>query len=291
MGNRFLTSLAATLGLVLTLGVAPLLGQATGQGQKAGFAGSDACMSCHEDTGKAYQATLHSKVGTSCESCHGAGKAHVDSGGDKALIKSPKTLKNPEVTAICTTCHTRGGQTHWAGSMHESHDVSCVNCHSPHPAGRALKAQLRKPQIELCTSCHLQKKAALMRSGHMPMREGKVNCTDCHNPHGSPYERQLLQPTVNENCYTCHADKRGPFLYEHPPVRENCLNCHDAHGSIHDQMLKVKMPLLCQQCHIGTRHPGQLHTLRDRYAFNKGCVDCHPKIHGSTHPTGQRFWR
>ena len=32
----------------------------------------------------------------------------------------------------------------------------------------------------------------------------------------------LKEASVNDNCYKCHAEKRGPFLWEHPPVRENC---------------------------------------------------------------------
>ena len=72
------------------------------------------------------------------------------------------------------------------------------------------------------------RRAQLQRSSHMPFREGKVTCTSCHNPHGTPIRKQLFRATVNENCYSCHAERRGPFLWEHPPVMENCANCHEA---------------------------------------------------------------
>jgi DmsE family decaheme c-type cytochrome len=101
----------------------------------------------------------------------------------------------------------------------------------------------------------------------------------------------LLQTSVNQNCYTCHAEKRGPYLWEHAPVRENCLNCHDAHGTINEKMLKVKQPLLCQQCHQTSSHPGPAYPSMSRYAFNQGCMHCHPTIHGSVHPSGNRFFR
>jgi DmsE family decaheme c-type cytochrome len=171
--------------------------------------------------------------------------------------------------------------------------VSCLSCHNPHPKGAAPKSLLIKPEFELCTTCHLQKKAALMRSSHMPMREGKMTCTSCHNPHGTPYPKQLLQVSVNQNCYTCHAEKRGPFLWEHPPVRENCLNCHDAHGTVNDYLLKAKQPVLCIQCHNGfaSGGMGNAHAARDRYTLNQSCLNCHPMIHGSTHPQGNRFKR
>ena len=106
-----------------------------------------------------------------------------------------------------------------------------------------------------------------------------------------PNDKMLLQTSVNQNCYTCHAEKRGPYLWEHAPVRENCLNCHDAHGTINEKMLKVKQPLLCQQCHQTSSHPGPAYPSMSRYAFNQGCMHCHPTIHGSVHPSGNRFFR
>jgi DmsE family decaheme c-type cytochrome len=287
MGKRVLVLLATSVGLALSVGFAHLAGPSA---PAQGFAGMDACISCHEDTVKSVKATAHGASAASCESCHGNAKEHIAAGGDPSKMRSYKKLSAKEASATCQTCHSNAGQAHFAGSAHDNRDVSCVTCHNPHPKGKPAKGLLSKPQFELCTTCHLQKKAALMRSGHMPMREGKMNCTSCHNPHGNTNDKQLLQSSVNANCYSCHAEKRGPFLFEHAPVRENCLNCHDAHGSIHDNLLKVKQPVLCQQCHIGTRHPGQIH-VNDRYSYAQGCLNCHPTVHGSTHPTGNRFWR
>ncbi len=55
----------------------------------------------------------------------------------------------------------------------------------------------------------------------MPVREGKLQCSSCHNPHGTITEKLIAENSVNELCYRCHLDKRGPFLGENPPVREN----------------------------------------------------------------------
>jgi len=306
MANMALVSLAASLGLALSLGFAssgatqsPATAPPTPEAPatpapagEPGYAGTEACVVCHEDPAKSLQHTIHAGNAQGCESCHGPGQAHIDASGDKTKIVSFKALSPLEASATCMGCHNKGDQKHWMGSMHDSKNISCVSCHSAHPKDPVVpKALLSKPQMVLCTGCHLQKKAQLLRPGHMPVREGKMQCTSCHNPHGTPNDKMLLQTSVNQNCYTCHAEKRGPFLWEHPPVRENCLNCHDAHGTVHEKMLKVKAPLLCQQCHQTESHPGPAYSAMSRYAFNQACLHCHPTIHGSVHPSGNRFFR
>jgi DmsE family decaheme c-type cytochrome len=291
---------AAGVGLISVLAIASAGGAQTqappaSAGAPAapapGFVGMETCNQCHEEVATKFKATPHMSSSLQCEGCHGPGQAHVENAGDKTKIKVFKDLSNVESSGTCMECHNKGGQKHWAGSMHDSRQVACVNCHEVHPKGAVEKALLQQPEMKLCTSCHLQKKAQLLRPGHMPLREGKMECTTCHNPHGTPNERLLLQTSVNQNCYSCHAEKRGPFLWEHAPVRENCLNCHDAHGTVNEKMLKVKQPLLCQQCHQTSSHPGPAYPAQSRYAFNQGCMHCHPTIHGSVHPSGNRFFR
>ena len=307
MGKRGWVLLAASLGLALALGVtgaggasaAPLgqaapaapAAQAAPVAGSAEYVGMDTCVQCHEEVVKAFKTTPHAASSQGCEGCHGPGKAHVDGGGDKTKIKVFSTMSALDSSSTCMECHNKGGQKHWVGSTHDTRRMACTACHDPHPKGPAPKGLLKQPQMLLCTSCHLQKKAQLLRPGHMPLREGQMQCTSCHNPHGSPNDKMLLQTSVNQNCYTCHAEKRGPFLWEHAPVRENCLNCHDAHGTINEKMLKVKQPLLCQQCHQTSSHPGPAYPAQSRYAFNQGCLHCHPAIHGSAHPSGNRFFR
>lgn len=264
--------------------------------EPSGMVGTQTCATCHEDTAKAFAATPHAQSALGCEGCHGPGQAHVDGGGDKTKIRMFENLKPSESSDVCLSCHNKGGQTHWAGSTHDSRKLACVTCHNPHPKGAVPKALLRKPQAELCATCHPQRRAQVYRSSHMPQREGKMECTSCHNPHGTVTDYMLLQNTVNENCYSCHADKRGPFLWEHQPVREDCTTCHDPHGSYNVNMLKVKEPILCQQCHAGTSHVGQPWSspTQDR-SFSHGCTNCHTQIHGSNDPSlahgGKTFWK
>ena len=61
--------------------------------------------------------------------------------------------------------------------------------------------------------------------------EGQMACSDCHNTHGSIGPALMKRDTVTETCYTCHAEKRGPFVHQHQPVTDNCANCHNPHDS------------------------------------------------------------
>jgi DmsE family decaheme c-type cytochrome len=96
--------------------------------------------------------------------------------------------------------------------------------------------------------------------------------------------------SISESCASCHAEKRGPFLFEHMPVRESCVTCHDPHGSNNERMLVAKQPMLCQRCHVHARHPATIYdgtqiNARSNRIVGRSCVNCHSMIHGSNHPT------
>ncbi len=274
-----------------------------------GYAGAETCKGCHEEQFEKFSHTKMGRLflhqprntaeGLGCENCHGPGKAHADAGGGKGvggLITFAKKDPTPveKRNAVCLACHTKGPRVFWKGSPHESRDVACTNCHTIMETVSA-RAQLSKAnEIETCGTCHLQKRAATMRSSHMPLREGKMTCTSCHNPHGTVTPALLKESSPNDTCYSCHAEKRGPFLWTHPPVQESCTNCHDPHGSNHEKMLKMAKPRLCQQCHVETRHPTSPYG-RDpaslKFVLGRSCTNCHANIHGSNHPSGFAFTR
>jgi DmsE family decaheme c-type cytochrome len=124
----------------------------------------------------------------------------------------------------------------------------------------------------------------------MPLREGKMVCTDCHNPHGSATAGLLRANSINDNCYKCHAEKRGPFLFEHAPVRENCLNCHDPHGSVNEYLLKVARPRLCSECHAAFGHGLNSGPLVVQ-GIGRSCQNCHTEVHGTNSPSGPLLHR
>jgi DmsE family decaheme c-type cytochrome len=272
-----------------------------------GHVGSEVCATCHQDQGHALAGTKHGKTSVGnwdgavgCESCHGPGSAHVEAPGEPGKIHAFSKIPPAEATLACRSCHERGERSHWEGSPHDSRGLSCLTCHKIHPSGTPPPFLLvRESEFATCGTCHLKRKASLMRSAHMPLREGNMTCSSCHNPHGSTGPALLEQDTINENCYSCHAEKRSPVLWEHPPVRENCLTCHDPHGSLHPRMQIAKQPRLCQQCHDETRHPTQPYSdassapefFPNSRMFDRGCLNCHSQIHGSNHPAGMRFLR
>jgi DmsE family decaheme c-type cytochrome len=275
------------------------------QSQAQGYVGAETCVTCHDSEGKSLSHTEHARAANprtpmaamGCESCHGPGKAHVDGDGDKSKIRVFPKMASRDVSQVCISCHDRSEHAQWQGSAHDARNLSCITCHSVHDP-KSEQAQLKKvSQIELCGSCHRTQTLKMQRVNHMPLREGKMECTTCHNPHGSVNLKLLrVGSYINESCISCHTEKRGPFLFEHPPGRESCVTCHDPHGSTNERLLVAKVPMLCQRCHIGTNHPSTIYDNAQVKAgsvriVGRGCVSCHENIHGSNSPSGNAFHR
>ncbi|QDM00024.1 DmsE family decaheme c-type cytochrome [Rhodopseudomonas palustris] len=288
-------------------GRAPMVAPAPGDPDGRYFVGSKPCETCHAGLFDEFQQTVMGRNIKSgkitpqgkmeCETCHGPGSAHVNGGGgrEKGGIRSFRPTDSrgfdvAEANSVCLSCHEKGDQTYWQGSQHESRGLACVNCHTV-MRKVSPRNQLKTAQVmDTCFQCHKDRKAQVQRTSHMPIRETKITCVNCHNPHGSATEKLLKEATVNDTCYTCHADKRGPFLFEHPPVRENCLNCHEPHGSNHESLLIVARQRLCQQCHTNPHNQPGLPTAA-RWAVGNACQNCHNNIHGSNSPSGSRWHR
>jgi DmsE family decaheme c-type cytochrome len=268
---------------------------AAASAKDSGYVGADTCKTCHEDLYNAWEksphwkTTLDKKVGAShqgCEGCHGPGGAHVEGGGDKTKIFLFEKASSKEINARCLSCHV-GGTEHMKAinSIHARDEVSCISCHSPHHPGRR-EFLLVKATPELCYGCHLQQKPLFDMPFHHRVNEGLIQCNDCHNVHGTVRPKLVRTSTTQDAiCFTCHADKQGPFVFEHDPVKtEGCLSCHVPHGSPNQHMLRLStVNLLCLQCHTNSAVSAAPSTpgFHNQAAQFQACTLCHTQIHGS----------
>jgi DmsE family decaheme c-type cytochrome len=279
---------------------------------------SRVCTKCHDETEaypvlsmmKSKHAVMHDArtpfADQACMTCHGKSEDHrtkMAPGGEHRMPPEIVFEKDETPVAqqntVCLGCHEQTARMHWQGSKHETEGLACVSCHTLHTGSDPVLDKLT--QSDKCFTCHQQRRAEIFLPSSHPIREGKVACSDCHNPHGSNGPTLLAKANVNETCYTCHAEKRGPFLWEHQPAREDCSNCHKPHGSVNASLLKQRSPYLCQQCHMEPQHPSNIYSGTGlptatvpsgaQQLLGKGCVNCHSEVHGSNHPSGPRKTR
>lgn len=276
--------------------------------------GDARCTSCHDEgdspkvlaMGKTRHGTTADGRTPSCTSCHGESKAH-----EKEATAGAKKPAAPDVTFgaktkasvearndACLSCHKKDSKrSHWEGSTHQLRDVACTSCHEMHTAND--KVRDKRTQPEVCFTCHKDQRSQINRPSHHPIPEGKMGCSDCHNAHGSVGPKLMKRDSVNETCYTCHMEKRGPFVHNHEPVSEDCSNCHNPHGTTAENMLKARAPFLCHQCHtphgpyipqlIGAQNTAPTTVSIGKATTNltqaRGCLNCHTQVHGSNNPS------
>jgi DmsE family decaheme c-type cytochrome len=263
------------------------------------------CQACHEDIFASFQkrnahAVLEKQPkrgweGKACESCHGPGAKHAETTEAKEIL-NPGKLAPMRADALCLECHlntpTQIGRIQGG---HAKGQASCVGCHPIHHP-EELRVERRHSRINAqCSGCHSDVWNSFQRPHTHQLNRGAMSCVDCHNPHGSFLPKNLQTALGNEpGCFNCHGDKRGPFVFEHAPVRlEGCASCHEPHGSANPRMLvRNEVTNLCLECHSGIFSasgttssgvpggiPPAFHDLRS--ARFRNCTICHVKIHGS----------
>lgn len=175
----------------------------------------------------------------------------------------------------------------------------CEMCHGP--GSKHVDAEGKDGQFiinpdkdpSLCFACHMEKKAEFKLPYHHPVMEGQVSCSDCHDAHGSdarPWSMTSLEG-VNEACFKCHKEQRGPFVWHHEALKDGCTACHSVHGSVNDKMLIARDSNLCLRCHTQMRYPvvgDSNHNTRlpEGTCFSAGC---HTAVHGSNFDEHLRY--
>lgn len=273
----------------------------------ADYVGTDNCVAkCHkhDKITDFFRRSVHGeqiKVETglplvNCESCHGPGSLAIEKieenkqlygeKGDKcdtSKLLDYKLLPPQAQSLICLKCHSAASTpslSNWHTSVHALNDLSCFSCHTLHegPQQRVSNDKM----ADLCYGCHPDVKAQFSLFSHHQIREKKMSCFDCHDPHGSSQPSLLKGVSQRDTCTRCHMEQNGPFVYNHGDVLESCTNCHSPHGSVNRRLLTSAMPFLCLQCH----NPGHQSVMNpvEKPLFANRCTDCHSTIHGSDTP-------
>ena len=285
---------------------------------KAALERDAVCTACHNESWPTPVLSIYqTKMGVKadprtpgCQTCHGPSEGHLKQGPgtkpDVVFKKGAYAADDDKVRAgQCLACHSGKARTNWDGGQHQNNQVACNDCHQVHaPADRVLS---KKTQTEVCFACHKEQRADIRKISAHPLATSavgsapKMACSDCHNPHGSAGPKLLKKNTVNETCWTCHAEKRGPFLWEHQPAVEDCTNCHTPHGSNLTPLLKTRPPFLCDECHDGPHNSQAPYGTAvggiqgggvapggnpNSSATGRACMNCHVMIHGSNSPAG-----
>ena len=139
----------------------------------------------------------------------------------------------------------------------------CESCHGPGSlhvdAGGGRGKFIINPgqDPEGCFQCHLEKKAEFSLQYHHPVKEGRMSCVSCHNPHGEDINlpKGMFVGRVNETCAQCHREQARLHVFEHEALREGCVSCHNVHGSINPKMLTERDNNLCLKCHAQVASP------------------------------------
>lgn len=217
----------------------------------ATFVGDASCNDCHANITKDFHTADHARLKAhgpnatemGCESCHGPGSIHNQTGGARNTIINPK--RDPEA----------------------------------------------------CMVCHMDMKARFSAPHHHPIENGKVSCSDCHNPHKGQAIKGggIALASEADTCMKCHQAQRGPFVFEHEAIREGCTTCHNPHGTVNDKMLVQRNNNLCLKCHFQTQTAGGVIVIGNQDHSSRvmqgtcWSAGCHEAVHGSHVSSSLRF--
>ena len=288
----------------------------------------DSCAACHAGHGKRRTPMLRDSVPGLCYECHGKGtygaltmtaqniyfasrkRYHHPVDETARYHKQTETLPEKSPAAprhvSCLDCHnphisekndpTKGAVGYSASGMRqrEAQKISdiCYKCHAESPNRPVSNPDTAQQFDPVNTSYHPIERVSRDRSISLVSGAAgsMIECTSCHDPHGSDYEFMLrynYQATdgaeslsAYELCYSCH--KRESILADQSFQQHrrhivfagaSCKTCHSAHGSRNNSRLIEFNPLVVS--------PGSTGMLR--YMKTGKEVSCFLRCHGADH--------
>lgn len=248
---------------------------------------AELCVDCHEDQGESLVHTAHQIDAAlefselNCAKCHAGAEIHVEDPEVDNII-NPANLPESELVNLCSSCHMPHFELNYLGLGQEL-DVSlnCLDCHSVHSGEWRVT---RENPLEFWKKNYPQMFLEFNRRSNHPVTDGVISCEDCHSPN-LKNEAQYGHG-ISANCYRCHPDKSGPFVYEHEVTissaveGDGCVGCHEEHGSVNDRRLLSPNGNMCRNCHTT---PPLHRTKHGGLGAKLDCVECHSAVHGSNH--------
>ena len=284
--NRNIQSLLIPLVYSLAILGGAILGIRTVRADESAVE-DETCLDCHDDQATRFASGPHqlaslggdSEWSVRCVSCHDGAAVHID---DPSLenITNPANLTGFNAVKACSQCHLPHHEMDNVGfDPHIGKDLACTSCHSIHNGVTAL---LMDEEAQFCGNCHVSAVNAFKKRSNHPLADGNLTCLSCHDFTGRGVPDYGYGG--NANCYRCHPEQSGPYLYEHEAGNSfttegsGCTACHFPHGSPNERLLNQPNDNLCRQCHglppaHVTAHNGE------GAAF--GCLECHSEVHGS----------
>lgn len=255
------------------------------------------CQTCHADAASSFADSHHGRVfggseALSCTSCHGDGAGHLAAPSAAGSMLKFTDEPAAEQNAVCAGCHKT--QNTARVNPHSAAGVTCTSCHAVHTDRKRDSSLTASPHhanlhanlnvgTRTCVSCHENTLTQFRFNESHRLLEGAVSCTSCHDPHAPESGMQLGR--INDQCSACHAEKSGPFVFEHGAQKvEGCVACHEPHGSPNRHLLTFQSNgELCYSCHtvVPQFHLGFSAVAPARFDGKTVCTNCHESIHGS----------
>ncbi len=262
------------------------------------------CITCHQEyevaSGRARTERSMQHPESHCLQCH---DAHDATFGE-FLCEPPAEL--------CLRCHSDYG-TGLAGGMHplgtmdygvpdellvagayvggNSHELTCLTCHSMHDPSAASLLVMESDTNRLCLSCHADALIANSAHGDMPRHgqspiltadqvravedwgtgtgpNGELLCVSCHRVHGKSPNGDLLafRPQTGDACIACHPGQAAVVGSTHD-LRTSYPTAVNALG----QTATAAGP--CSACH--TAHRAGRDPISTEADARGECINCH----------------